>query len=109
MDPETMARLWWKKLMGEIMIRGNVVMKVVLKIKKRQKNQWMEDGFIQTSCNTSKWLHKNTNRSKDIIISEKTISSIEIENTISKHHNCVTGSCCSKTDEKWGETLCLLN
>ena len=48
MDPETMKPVPNDgKTMGEIMIRGNIVMKGYLKIKKQPINQWQVDGFIQ--------------------------------------------------------------
>ena len=50
---------------------------------------------------------KIQDRSKDIIISGgENISSIEIENTISKHPAVSLAAVVAKPDEKWGETPC---
>ena len=55
-----------------------------------------EDGYVQLK-----------DRSKDIIISGgENISSIEIENTISKHPAVSLAAVVAKPDEKWGETPC---
>ena len=50
---------------------------------------------------------KIQDRSKDIIISGgENISSIEIENTLSKHPSVSIAAVVSKPDEKWGEVPC---
>ena len=95
--------------MGEILIRGNVVMKGYYKNKEAtetsMKNGWFHsgdlavvypDGYIQIK-----------DRSKDIIISGgENISSIEIENTLSKHPSVSIAAVVAKPDEKWGEVPC---
>ncbi len=110
MDPENMKKVPRDgKTIGEIMIRGNVVMKGYFKDKeateKSMKGGWFHsgdlavmhpDGYIQIK-----------DRSKDIIISGgENISSIEIENTIAKHPSVSLAAVVAKPDEKWGETPC---
>ena len=109
-NPETMKSVPRDgKTIGEIMIRGNVVMKGYFKdgeaTKKSMNGGWFHsgdlavihpDGYIQIK-----------DRSKDIIISGgENISSIEIENTISKHPSVSLAAVVAKPDEKWGETPC---
>jgi len=110
MNPETMKKVPNDgKTIGEIMIRGNVVMKGYFKDKeateKSMKGGWFHsgdlavmhpDGYIQIK-----------DRSKDIIISGgENISSIEIENTIAKHSSVSLAAVVAKPDEKWGESPC---
>jgi len=110
MDPETMKTVPRDgKTIGEIMIRGNVVMKGYFKDKeateKSMNGGWFHsgdlavihpDGYIQIK-----------DRSKDIIISGgENISSIEIENTIAKHPSVSLAAVVAKPDKKWGETPC---
>tara|TARA_B110000196_G_C21139576_1_gene663049 strand:+ start:587 stop:2218 length:1632 start_codon:yes stop_codon:yes gene_type:complete len=97
------------KTMGEIMIRGNIVMKGYYKNKEASenamKNGWFHsgdlavmypDGYIQIK-----------DRSKDIIISGgENISSVEVENVIAKNDFVSLVAVVAKPDEKWGETPC---
>ena len=97
------------KTMGEIMIRGNIVMKGYYKNKEATdnalKNGWFHsgdlavmypDGYIQIK-----------DRSKDIIISGgENISSVEVENIIAKHDSVSLVAVVAKPDEKWGESPC---
>ncbi len=110
MDPETMKPIPHDgKTMGEIMIRGNVVMKGYFKDKeateKSMKDGWFHSGDLAVT-HPSGYI-KIQDRSKDIIISGgENISSIEIENTISKHPSVSLAAVVAKPDEKWGETPC---
>ncbi len=110
MDPETMKPLPHDgKTMGEIMIRGNVVMKGYFKDKeateKSMEGGWFHSGDLAVT-HPSGYI-KIQDRSKDIIISGgENISSIEIENTISKHPAVSLAAVVAKPDEKWGETPC---
>ena len=110
MDPETMKPIPHDgKTMGEIMIRGNVVMKGYFKDKeateKSMENGWFHSGDLAVT-HPSGYI-KIQDRSKDIIISGgENISSIEIENTISKHPAVSLAAVVAKPDEKWGETPC---
>ena len=109
-DPETMKPVPKDgKSMGEIMIRGNVVMKGYFKDKeateKAMANGWFHSGDLAV-------MHpdgyvKIQDRSKDIIISGgENISSIEIENTLAKHPAVSIAAVVAKADEKWGEVPC---
>jgi len=95
--------------MGEIMIRGNTVMKGYYKNKEAtnetMKNGWFHSGDLAV-------VHSNgyiqvKDRSKDIIISGgENISSVEVENIIAKHEAVSLVAVVAKPDEKWGETPC---
>jgi fatty-acyl-CoA synthase len=96
--------------LGEVMFRGNVVMKGYLKNKSATTaafaNGWFHsgdlgvihpDGYIQLK-----------DRSKDIIISGgENISSIEVEDALYKHPAVQVVAVVAKPDEKWGETPCV--
>jgi fatty-acyl-CoA synthase len=97
------------KTMGEIMIRGNIVMKGYYKDKeateKAMKGGWFHSGDLAVTHPDG--YIKIQDRSKDIIISGgENISSIEIENTIAKHPAVSLAAVVAKPDEKWGETPC---
>ncbi|HEX2510670.1 MAG TPA: acyl-CoA synthetase [Microvirga sp.] len=97
------------KTLGEVMFRGNVVMKGYLKnpasTAKTFSGGWFHsgdlgvkhpDGYIQLK-----------DRSKDIIISGgENISSIEVEDALYKHPSVQAAAVVAKPDEKWGETPC---
>jgi fatty-acyl-CoA synthase len=110
MDPETMKPVPRDgETMGEVMMRGNVVMRGYLKNKKSTDaafaGGWFHtgdlgvmhpDGYIQLK-----------DRSKDIIISGgENISSIEVEDALYKHPAVQAAAVVAKPDEKWGETPC---
>ncbi len=108
MDPQTMEPLPPDTL-GEVMFRGNVVMKGYLKNPDATRaafaDGWFHsgdlgvmhpDGYIQLK-----------DRSKDIIISGgENISSIEIENVLTRHPAVQFAAVVAKADAKWGETPC---
>ncbi len=108
MDPETMKPVPKDgKTMGEIMIRGNIVMKGYYKDKeatdKAMSGGWFHSGDLAVT-HLDGYI-KIQDRSKDIIISGgENISSIEIENTIAKHPAVSLAAVVAKPDEKWGET-----
>jgi fatty-acyl-CoA synthase len=110
MDPETMKPVPQDgKTMGEIMIRGNIVMKGYYKDKdateKSMNGGWFHSGDLAVTYPNG--YIKIQDRSKDIIISGgENISSIEIENTIAKHPSVSLAAVVSKPDEKWGEIPC---
>ena len=95
--------------MGEIMIRSNTVMKGYYKNPEETKNS-MKEGWFHSGDLAVR--HPNgyiqvKDRSKDIIISGgENISSVEIENTITKHPFVSLAAVVAKPDEKWGETPC---
>jgi len=110
LDPDTMNPVPWDgETMGEVMFRGNIVMKGYLKnpeqTEKSFKDGWFhsgdlgvvhDDGYIQLK-----------DRSKDIIISGgENISSIEVEDTIYGHEAVAFVAVVAKPDVKWGETPC---
>ncbi|MBI3434990.1 MAG: acyl-CoA synthetase [Proteobacteria bacterium] len=110
LDPETMVPVARDGVaMGEIMFRGNVVMKGYLKNRAATQaafaGGWFHsgdlgvvhpDGYIQIK-----------DRSKDIIISGgENISSIEVEDALYKHPAVQAVAVVAKPDEKWGETPC---
>jgi len=97
------------KTMGEIMIRGNIVMKGYYKDKeatdKSMLGGWFHSGDLAVTHPDG--YIKIQDRSKDIIISGgENISSIEIENTIANHPAVSLAAVVAKPDEKWGETPC---
>ncbi len=109
-DPDTMEAVPADgKTIGEIMFRGNVVMKGYLKNPRATEEAfaggWFHsgdlavkhpDGYIQIR-----------DRSKDIIISGgENISSIEVEDVLYKHPAVAMVAVVAKPDEKWGETPC---
>ncbi|HTR12367.1 MAG TPA: acyl-CoA synthetase [Roseiarcus sp.] len=110
MDPETMRSVPADgETMGEVMFRGNVVMKGYLKNKaatdKAFAGGWFHsgdlgvkhpDGYIQLR-----------DRSKDVIISGgENISSIEVEDALFEHPGVQLAAVVAWPDEKWGETPC---
>jgi fatty-acyl-CoA synthase len=110
LDPETMQPVPRDgATLGEVMFRGNVVMKGYLKNKAASEKVfsggWFHsgdlgvvhpDGYIQLK-----------DRSKDIIISGgENISSIEVEDALYKHPAVAAVAVVAKPDEKWGETPC---
>ena len=110
LDPETMDAVKPDALqLGEVMFRGNIVMKGYLKNPKATAEAfaggWFHsgdlgvlhpDGYIQLK-----------DRSKDIIISGgENISSIEIEDTLYRHPDVLEAAVVARPDDKWGETPC---
>ena len=110
MNPETMKQVPKDgKTMGEIMIRGNIVMKGYYKDKEETEKSmaggWFHSGDLAV-MHPDGYI-KIQDRSKDIIISGgENISSIEIENTIANHPSVSLAAVVAKPDEKWGETPC---
>ena len=110
MNPETMTVVPADgETLGEVMFRGNNVMKGYLKNKNATEDAFAggyfhsgdlgvlhPDGYIQLK-----------DRSKDIIISGgENISSIEVEDVLYKHPAVAFCAVVAKQDEKWGETPC---
>ena len=109
-DSETLAPVPHDgETMGEIVMRGNTMMKGYLKdadaTKQAFKDGWFwsgdlavihPDGYVQVR-----------DRAKDIIISGgENISSVEIENTLYKHPSVNEAAVVSMADDKWGEVPC---
>jgi fatty-acyl-CoA synthase len=97
------------KTVGEIMVRGNMVMKGYYRnpaaTEKAFAGGWLgtgdlavvhPDGYIQI-----------TDRLKDIIISGgENISSVEVEDILYRHPAVLNAAVVAQPDEKWGETPC---
>jgi fatty-acyl-CoA synthase len=95
--------------MGEVMFRGNVVMKGYFKNKSATEKAfaggWFHSGDLGV-VHPDGYLQLK-DRSKDIIISGgENISSIEVEDVIYKHPAVAAVAVVAKPDEKWGETPC---
>ncbi len=109
-DPKTMAPVPQDgETMGEIMMRGNTVMKGYLKNPDATAKTligdwylsgdlavWHPDGYIEIK-----------DRSKDIIISGgENISSLEVEEVLYRHPAVLLAAVVARPDPKWGETPC---
>ncbi len=109
-DPETARELPWDGTsMGEILLRGNTVMKGYLKNPAASAQAfaggWFHtgdlavrhpDGYIEVK-----------DRSKDIIISGgENISSLEVEEALYRHPKVLEAAVVARPDETWGETPC---
>jgi len=109
-DPETMQSVPRDgTTIGEVMFRGNVVMKGYFRnpeaTQKALAGGWFHsgdlavvhrDGYIQLK-----------DRSKDIIISGgENISSIEVEEALYRHPAVAVAAVVAMAHEKWGETPC---
>jgi fatty-acyl-CoA synthase len=110
LDPQSMASVPPDgETLGEVMFRGNIVMKGYLNnpaaTDEAFAGGWFHsgdlgvlhpDGYVQLK-----------DRSKDIIISGgENISSIEVEDALYKHPAVAVAAVVAKPDEKWGETPC---
>ncbi|KAK7412853.1 hypothetical protein VNO78_04533 [Psophocarpus tetragonolobus] len=94
---------------GEIMMRGNAVMKGYLKNPKANEkafaNGWFHSGDLAVRHPDGYIEIKD--RSKDIIISGgENISSVEIESILFSHPAILEASVVARADEKWGESPC---
>nr|WP_231867986.1 acyl-CoA synthetase [Neptuniibacter marinus] len=109
-DPTTMEPVPQDgETMGEIFMRGNLVMKGYLKnpdtthaafeggwFHSGDLAVWHPDGYVEIK-----------DRSKDIIISGgENISSIEVEDVLYRHPMIQEAAVVAKSNEKWGETPC---
>ena len=109
-DPETLAPVPADgATVGEIMLRGNTVMK-----------GYLADAQATTKAFGGGWFHTGdlavthpdgyiqiTDRAKDIIISGgENISSIEVENALYSHEAVLEAAVVARPDDKWGETPC---
>ncbi|MEY8878671.1 MAG: AMP-binding protein [Leptothrix sp. (in: b-proteobacteria)] len=112
MDPESMATSPTETpadgaTMGEIMFRGNIVMKGYLKnpaaTQKAFEGGWFHTGDLAV-MEPDRYV-KIKDRSKDIIISGgENISSIEVEDALYRHPAVAACAVVAKPDAKWGET-----
>ena len=109
-DPDTLAPVPSDGMtMGEVFMRGNIVMKGYLKnpaaTEEAFAGGWFhtgdlavmhEDGYIEIK-----------DRSKDIIISGgENISTIEVEDVLYRHPAVLEAAIVARPDPNWGETPC---
>ncbi|MEE4660374.1 MAG: acyl-CoA synthetase [Halieaceae bacterium] len=110
LDPDTMQPVPADgTTLGEVMFRGNVVMKGYLKNPEATRDAlaggWFHSGDLAVKHPDNYIEVKD--RSKDIIISGgENISSIEVEAALYKHPAVMAAAVVAKPDEKWGETPC---
>ena len=110
MDPETMQPVPWDdQTIGEIMFRGNIVMKGYLKNPKATDEAfhggWYHTGDLAVMQPDG--YIKIKDRSKDVIISGgENISSIEVEDTLYRHPAVMGAAVVATPDVKWGEVPC---
>lgn len=107
-DPLTMREVPADgETVGEIMFRGNIVMKGYLKNEKATQEAF-EGGWFHTgdlAVLEADRYAKIRDRSKDVIISGgENISSIEVEDALYRHPAVLACAVVAKPDAKWGET-----
>ena len=109
-DPETMNEVPRDgETIGEVMFRGNIVMKGYLKNDKATREAfaggWFHTGDLGVLDEHGYVIIKD--RSKDIIISGgENISSVEVEDVLYKHPAVLFAAVVAKPDPKWGEVPC---
>jgi fatty-acyl-CoA synthase len=109
-DPETMQPVPRDgETIGEVMFRGNIVMKGYLKNEKATREAfaggWFHTGDLGVIDEHGYVIIKD--RSKDIIISGgENISSVEVEDVLYKHPAVLFAAVVAKPDSKWGEVPC---
>lgn len=109
-DPETHVPVPRDgETLGEVMLRGNTLMKGYLKNPRATAEAfregwyhtgdlgvWHADGYIEVK-----------DRSKDIIITGgENVSSLEVEECLYRHPQVMEAAVVARPDEKWGETPC---
>jgi fatty-acyl-CoA synthase len=110
LDPETMQPVPRDgETIGEVMFRGNIVMKGYLKNEKATREAfaggWFHTGDLGVVDEHGYVIIKD--RSKDIIISGgENISSVEVEDVLYKHPAVLFAAVVAKPDSKWGEVPC---
>ncbi len=110
LDAETLEAVPWDgETMGEIMFRGNLVMKGYLKnpdaTLESFRGGWYHTGDLAVMQPDG--YIKIRDRSKDVIISGgENISSVEVEDTLDRHPAVLTAAVVATPDAKWGEVPC---
>jgi fatty-acyl-CoA synthase len=109
-DPETGLPVPWDgQTMGEMVLRGNTIMKGYLKNPSATEKAFRDgqfwtgdlavrhpDGYIEVK-----------DRSKDVIISGgENISSLEVEEVLYRHPKILEAAVVARPDPNWGETPC---
>ncbi|MBV8496752.1 MAG: acyl-CoA synthetase [Gammaproteobacteria bacterium] len=108
LDPATMAEVpAGGEVLGEIMFRGNIVMKGYLKNPKATTQAfaggWFHSGDLAV-LESDRYV-KIRDRSKDVIISGgENISSLEVEDALYRHPAVMACAVVAQPDRKWGET-----
>ncbi len=109
-NPETLEPVTRDgKTIGEVMMRGNIVMKGYLKnpaaTERTLSGGWYHSGDLAV-CHPDGYIEIK-DRSKDIIISGgENISSLEVEETLYKHPSIMECAVVAWPDQKWGEVPC---
>jgi fatty-acyl-CoA synthase len=109
-DPKTMTPVPRDgTTVGEIMLRGNTVMKGYLKNEAATAKTLVGNWFL--SGDLAVWHPDGAieikDRSKDIIISGgENISSLEVEEVLTQHPAVMLAAVVARADAKWGETPC---
>ncbi|MGF6433509.1 acyl-CoA synthetase [Bradyrhizobium elkanii] len=110
LDPETMREVPRDgETIGEVMFRGNIVMKGYLKnataTQEAFAGGWFHTGDLGVLDEHGYVIIKD--RSKDIIISGgENVSSVEVEDILYKHPAVLFAAVVAKPDPKWGEVPC---
>ncbi|KJC60043.1 acyl-CoA synthetase [Bradyrhizobium sp. LTSPM299] len=110
LDPETMRVVPRDgETIGEVMFRGNIVMKGYLKNEKATQEAfaggWFHTGDLGVLDAHGYVIIKD--RSKDIIISGgENVSSVEVEDVLYRHPAVLFAAVVAKPDAKWGEVPC---
>jgi len=109
-NPETMHEVPRDgETIGEVMFRGNIVMKGYLNNERATREAfaggWFHTGDLGVLDAHGYVIIKD--RSKDIIISGgENISSVEVEDVLYKHPSVLFAAVVAKPDAKWGEVPC---
>jgi len=109
-DPETLEPVPKDgKTIGEVMFRGNIVMKGYLKNPDATREAFA-GGYFHSGdlavCHPDGYIEIK-DRSKDVIISGgENISSIEVEAVLYRHPAVMEAAVTAMPDPKWGETPC---
>jgi fatty-acyl-CoA synthase len=109
-NPDTLAPVPWDgATMGEVFMRGNIVMKGYLKNPRATEEAfaggWFHSGDLAVQHPDGYIEIKD--RSKDIIISGgENISTIEVEDVLYRHPAVLEAAVVAKPDARWGETPC---
>ena len=109
-DPQTMADVPWDgETLGEVMIRGNTVMKGYLKnadaTGQAFAGGWFHSGDL--AVRHADGYIEVKDRSKDIIISGgENISSLEVEEVLYRHPKVLEAAVVARPDQTWGESPC---
>ncbi len=110
LDPTTLAEVPADgKTVGELMLRGNTVMKGYLK-NRDATDEALADGWFRTgdlAVMHADGYMEIKDRAKDIIISGgENVSSLEVEEVLYRHPAVLEAAVVSRPDQKWGERPC---